>query len=97
MSECSFLGFTIKGKKIRWTDKVLADFKHRVKERRACRLVEPPTADPHGGWCGGWELKTPGYPIGHLDRKGCGNSEAPLGFRVLIGISHSMPERPIHA
>ena len=23
---------------------------------------EPPTADPHGGWCGGWELKTPGYP-----------------------------------
>ena len=24
---------------------------------------EPPTADPHGGWCGGWELETPGYPI----------------------------------
>ena len=32
MSECAFLGFTIKGKKIRWTDKALADFKHRVKE-----------------------------------------------------------------
>jgi len=32
MSECSFLGFTIKGKKIRWTDKVLAAFKHRVRE-----------------------------------------------------------------
>ena len=32
MSECSFLGFTIKGKKIRWTDKVEADFKHRVRE-----------------------------------------------------------------
>ncbi len=32
MSECAFLGFTIKGKKIRWTDKVLADFKHRIKE-----------------------------------------------------------------
>ena len=32
MSECAFLGFTIKGKKIRWTDKVLADFKHRVKK-----------------------------------------------------------------
>jgi len=30
MSECSFLGFTIKGTKIRWTDKALADFKHRV-------------------------------------------------------------------
>ena len=30
MSECSFLGFTIKGKKIRWTDKALANFKHRV-------------------------------------------------------------------
>ena len=24
---------------------------------------EPPTADPHGGWCGGWGLTTPGYPI----------------------------------
>jgi RNA-directed DNA polymerase len=32
MNECSFLGFTIKGKKIRWTDKALAQFKHRVKE-----------------------------------------------------------------
>jgi len=32
MSECSFLGFTIKGKKVRWTDKALANFKHRVKE-----------------------------------------------------------------
>ncbi len=32
MSECSFLGFTIKGKKLRWTDKALANFKHRVKE-----------------------------------------------------------------
>lgn len=31
MSECSFLGFTIKGNKIRWTDKALANFKHRVK------------------------------------------------------------------
>lgn len=32
MSECAFLGFTIKGKKIRWSDKALADFKHRIKE-----------------------------------------------------------------
>ncbi|MDP2165551.1 MAG: group II intron maturase-specific domain-containing protein [Hydrogenophaga sp.] len=32
MSECAFLGFTIKGKKIRWTDKALADFKHQIKE-----------------------------------------------------------------
>jgi RNA-directed DNA polymerase len=32
MSECAFLGFTIKGKKIRWTDKALADFKHTIKE-----------------------------------------------------------------
>lgn len=32
MSECSVLGFTIKGKKIRWTDQALADFKHRIKE-----------------------------------------------------------------
>ena len=32
MSECSFLGFTIRSKKIRWTDKALASFKHRVRE-----------------------------------------------------------------
>jgi hypothetical protein len=24
---------------------------------------EPPTADPHGGWCGGRGLAAPGYPI----------------------------------
>ena len=32
MSECTFLGFTIVGKKIRWSDKALAQFKHRVVE-----------------------------------------------------------------
>lgn len=32
MSECGFLGFTLRGGKIRWTDKALANFKHRVKE-----------------------------------------------------------------
>jgi len=24
---------------------------------------EPPCADPHAGWCGGWGRKSPGYPI----------------------------------
>ncbi len=32
MSECSFLGFTIVGKRIRWTEKALAEFMHQVKE-----------------------------------------------------------------
>jgi RNA-directed DNA polymerase len=32
MSGCSFLGFTIVGKKIRWADKSVAQFKHRVRE-----------------------------------------------------------------
>jgi RNA-directed DNA polymerase len=32
MSECNFLGFTMAGKKIRWTDKALAQFKQRVKK-----------------------------------------------------------------
>lgn len=32
MSDCAFLGFTIVGKKIRWTDKAQADFKHRIRE-----------------------------------------------------------------
>ena len=31
MSERSFLDFTIRGKKIRWTEKSQANFKHRVK------------------------------------------------------------------
>jgi len=31
--------------------------------RRARQLVEPPTADPHGGWCGGRGRATSGYPI----------------------------------
>jgi len=30
---------------------------------RFTMLYEPPGADPHAGWCGGWGLKTPGYPI----------------------------------
>ena len=32
LSECSFLSFTMTGNKIRWTDKSVAAFKHRVKE-----------------------------------------------------------------
>ena len=32
MGECAFLGFTIKGKKIRWTETSEANFKYRVKE-----------------------------------------------------------------
>ncbi len=31
MGECSFLDFTVKVKKIRWTEKSQANFKHRVK------------------------------------------------------------------
>ena len=32
--------------------------------RQACQLVEPPTADPHGGWCGGRRIEPVAYPIG---------------------------------
>jgi RNA-directed DNA polymerase len=32
MSDCSFLSFTIKGKKIRWADSALRAFKHRVRK-----------------------------------------------------------------
>ena len=32
MSDCAFLGFTVRGQKVRWTDKALAAFKHRIKE-----------------------------------------------------------------
>jgi hypothetical protein len=31
ITECSFLGFTFKGKKIRWTDSSFEDFRHRLK------------------------------------------------------------------
>ena len=30
---------------------------------RARQLVEPPTADPHGGWCGEGRLEAGPYPI----------------------------------
>jgi len=30
---------------------------------RADLFWEPPCADPHAGWCGGWGRKSPGYPI----------------------------------
>jgi hypothetical protein len=29
-------------------------------------LREPPGADPHAGWCGGWGGDPPGYPISRL-------------------------------
>ncbi len=32
MSDCRFLGFTQRGTKIRWSDKALANFKHRVRQ-----------------------------------------------------------------
>ena len=38
MSECAFLGFTIKGKKIRWTDKSQAAFKHRGQGADGAKL-----------------------------------------------------------
>jgi RNA-directed DNA polymerase len=32
MSECSFLGFTVRDKKVCWSDKALANSKHRVRQ-----------------------------------------------------------------
>ena len=32
VTECGFLGFTMRGKKIRWGDKALANFKRRVRK-----------------------------------------------------------------
>jgi RNA-directed DNA polymerase len=32
MRQCSFLGFTLVGKKICWTEKSLANFRHRVRQ-----------------------------------------------------------------
>ena len=34
-----------------------------ITRLRSGYLCEPPLADPHEGWCGGWGVKTPGYPI----------------------------------
>jgi hypothetical protein len=36
---------------------------HCSCQKRPDYLCEPPLADPHEGWCGGWGRKTPGYPI----------------------------------
>lgn len=44
---------------------------HGTEEKREsfverADLVVPPTADPHGGWCGGRRLEAVAYPIGQL-------------------------------
>jgi hypothetical protein len=47
-------------------------------------LVVPPTADPHGGWCGGWELETPGYPISH--QCAASGTSVPLALRSVTTV-----------
>jgi hypothetical protein len=34
-----------------------------TRKSRLGVLNEPPCAEPHAGWCGGWRLDTSGYPI----------------------------------
>lgn len=73
MSECRFLGFTIKGGKIRWADKALAGFKHRVKEltgrswgvSMAYRLGK--LAQYLRGWMGYFGISQYYRPIPELD------------------------------
>jgi len=59
---------------------------HGTEEKREgfverANLVVPPTADPHGGWCGGWELETPGYPI-NPHRHHCRDSKSERSTRL---------------
>ena len=54
-------------------------------------LHEPPTADPHGGWCGGWGLAAPGYPIRphalrHRSRQGQKDFDGFVGHRYLTAL-----------
>lgn len=62
------------------------------KLRRACRLVEPPTADPYGGWYGGWGLETPGYPIGPRIRHG-NHAHFQARFSFFFEAAHSFKYR----
>ena len=73
MSECSFLGLTIKGKKIRWTDKALANFMHRIKQLTGriwgvsmdCRLHK--LGQYLRGWLGYFSISQYYRPIPELD------------------------------
>jgi hypothetical protein len=38
ISQCSFLGFTIMGGKVRWTEKSLDNFKHRINGTHRTQL-----------------------------------------------------------
>lgn len=73
MSECSFLSFTIKGKKIRWADKALAHFKHRVKELtgRSWGVSMEHRLDKLGqyvrGWTGYFGISQYYRPVPELD------------------------------
>ncbi|MFT3719609.1 group II intron reverse transcriptase/maturase [Pseudorhodoferax sp.] len=73
MSACAFLGFTIKGKKIRWADKALADFKHRIREltRRSWGVSMPYRLHRLGqylrGWVGYFGISQYYRPVPELD------------------------------
>ena len=56
---------------------------------RLGRLCEPPSADPHAWWCGGWGRKTPGYPIGHIRMEALRRAKVASLFRrgPLVGPS----------
>ena len=30
---------------------------------KSIMVNEPPCAEPHAGWCGGWRVEASGYPI----------------------------------
>ena len=71
-------------------------------------LHEPPTADPHGGWCGGWGLEASGYPIrAHLGvvqvllfhsgtdpKRGSFCAPARVSFRICMSLSVPLSEVP---
>ena len=62
--ECSFLGFTFKGKKIRWTEKLFEDFRYQLKylTRRSWGWSQISLLLAYAS-VGGWRLKSSSYPI----------------------------------
>jgi hypothetical protein len=58
---------------------------------------EPPTAVPHGGWCGGWGVETPGYPMSitrrYAERAASGIASILRGDRILVPPGSSVSRR----
>ena len=65
-------------------------------ENRLGVLNEPPCAEPHAGWCGGWRLNTSGYPIMHFVDSQALNPRLSIYLFRISGVREKTPAHSCH-